>query len=55
MVTRVGISLTLKNNEECELDTLSLKKVLFGTFKFHPVVTKAIKNAEEIESILNLF
>ena len=55
MVTRVGISLTLKNNEECELDTLSLKKVLFGTFKFHPIVTKAIKNAEEIESILNLF
>lgn len=55
MTTGVEILLTLKNGEKYELETLSLKKVLFGTFKFHPVVTKAIKNAEEIESILNLF
>ncbi|MDU1910986.1 hypothetical protein [Fusobacterium sp.] len=55
MATGVEIFLTLENGEEYDLETLSLKKVLFGTFKFHPVVTKAIKNAEEIESILNSF
>lgn len=32
MVTRVGISLTLKNNEECELDTLYFKKSFIWNF-----------------------
>lgn len=55
MVTGVEVLLTLKNGEEYDLETLSLKKVLFGTFKFHPVIAKAIKNAEEIENVLNSF
>lgn len=53
MATGVEVFLTLENGEEYDLETLSLKKVLFGTFKFHPVVTNAVKNAEEIENALN--
>lgn len=53
MATGVEVFLTLENGEEYDLETLSLKKVLFGTFKFHPAVVKAIKNAEEIENALN--
>lgn len=53
MATGVEVFLTLENGEEYDLETLSLKKVLFGTFKFHPAVAKAIKNAEEIENALN--
>ncbi|WP_373079832.1 hypothetical protein [Fusobacterium varium] len=53
MATGVEVFLTLENGEEYDLETLSLKKVLFGTFKFHPAVAKAIENAEEIENALN--
>lgn len=53
MATGVEVFLTLENGEEYDLETLSLKKVLFGTFKFHPTVAKAIENAEEIENALN--
>lgn len=55
LATGVEVLLTLRNGEEYSLETLTLKKVLFGTFKFHPIVTNAIKNAEEIEAILNSF
>ncbi|GAA6325074.1 hypothetical protein F350042L8_21720 [Fusobacterium ulcerans] len=55
LATGIEVLLTLKNGEEYSLETLTLKKVLFGTFKFHPIVTNAIKNAEEIEAILNSF
>ena len=55
LATGVEVLLTLRNCEEYSLETLTLKKVLFGTFKFHPIVTNAIKNAEEIEAILNSF
>lgn len=55
LATGVEVLLTLRNGEEHSLETLTLKKVLFGTFKFHPIVTNAIKNAEEIEAILNSF
>lgn len=53
LATGVKVFLTLRNGEEYNLETLTLKKVLFGTFKFHPVVAKAIENAEEIENALN--
>ena len=55
LATGIEVLLTLRNGEEYSLETLTLKKVLFGTFKFHPIVTNAIKNAEEIEAILNSF
>lgn len=55
LATGVEVLLTLRNGEEYSLEKLTLKKVLFGTFKFHPIVTNAIKNAEEIEAILNSF
>jgi len=55
MTSEVGVKLKLENGEEYNLETLSLKKILIGTFNFNPVLGKAKKYAEEIKLSIDSF
>ncbi|MGF6907129.1 hypothetical protein [Fusobacterium sp. PH5-44] len=55
MTREAGVKLKLENGEEYNLETLSLKKIITGTFDFNPIVGNAKKVAEEIKSVISSF
>lgn len=55
LMSKIGVLIKLKNDEKYILETLNLKKLLIGSFKFNPIIKKALKNAEDINDIINQF